>query len=913
LRVWDGAAWSAIQAAQQRVVLSILLIETGRPVSTDRLVDELWPDKPPRAAGAVIRGYVMRLRRALAIGTEGPLVTGDAGYRLEIDGDDIDARRFDRLVGDARRDIVGGDPKSALVGLADALALWQGPALADVPATPTVTAYATHLEHVRLAATEDYIDTQLDLGRYQDPVDDLQALVDEHPLRERLWGQLMRALYRAGRRGEALAVYQRARAALAAELGLEPGPQLRKLQQVILSDDDSEPVERPEASRPPLACLPPDQPAFAGRRADLDHLASLVDSPAGGAARPLILLTGAAGIGKTTLAIHWAHRIADGFPDGQLFVNLRGFDPTGAAMSPAEAIRVLLEALEVPPQDIPVGLDAQIGRYRSLLTARRMLIVLDNAQHSGQVRPLLPGTPGSLVVVTSRNQLAGLVAADGARPVRLDVLPDAEARHVLDRRLGTGRLAAEPDAVDEILDRCGGLPLALTIVAARAAIHPRFALRDLAVELRAGLDGFAAGDDAADVRAVLSWSYEALAPDVARLFRLLAVHPGPEVAVSAAASVAGRPLQQVRTMLGELARAHLLDEPAPGRYAFHDLLRAYAAELADTVDSEAERHAALRRMLDHYLYTAHAAARLLERDRDPIDLLPPEPGVTVESVADHRHALVWFARERPVLIGAAAQAARAGLDRHAWQLPWTLASFLDLNGHWHDQVAVQATARDAAARLGHRQPQVRAVNSMARAYVRLGRLDDADVHFRQAATLADGLGDDPVRAHTRINIGSLLATQGRYREALPSYQQAMELYEALGHQGGQARTLCSMAWCHATLGDHRRAYDHALRALALAESVGDPGLKGGVWDTIGFTHVGRGQHRSAVTCYERALPLLRDGGDRYREAETLTRLGDSRQAIGEPDAAQSAWRRALDILMALRHPDASDVRRRLLA
>nr|MDT0656801.1 BTAD domain-containing putative transcriptional regulator [Micromonospora sp. DSM 115978] len=911
LRVRNGAEWSSIRAAQQRVVLSVLLIESGQVVATDRLIDELWPDQPPRAAGAVIRGYVMRLRRTVGGGTDGPLVTGNAGYRLDVDADEFDGGRFNLLVEAGRRALAEDDPELAATRLSEALALWRGPALADVPASPTIAAEVTRLEQARLAATEDHVGAKLALGHHRDVVADLQRLVEKHPLRERFWTQLMLALYRCDRRGEALELYQRARTVLATELGLEPGPQLRELQRTILSGDDSLVPGRPRSNGLAPNCLPADHPGFTGRRGDLEDLATLLDPERASTTTPLILVTGSAGVGKTTLAVHWAHQVAARFPDGQLFVNLRGFDPTGSMTSPGEAIRVLLDALQVPPQRIPASLDAQIGRYRSLLAGRRVLIVLDNARDSGQARPLLPGTPGSLVLVTSRNQLTGLIAADGAHPVRLDVLPAAEGRLLLERRLGAERLAAEPAATDEIVDRCAGLPLALAIVAARAATRPRFALQALAHELSTGLDGFTGDDDATDVRAVLSWSYQSLKPEVARLFRLLATHPGPDLATPAAASLAGLPPRRVRPLLAELTRAHLVDEPTPGRYAFHDLLRAYAAELTEETDSGVERHAALHRMLDHYAHTAHAGAPLLEPDRDPITVPPPQPGVTPEHLADQRQALAWFTAEHRVLTRAAARAANAGFDRHAWHLPWTLASFLDLRGHWLDQIAVQTVARDAAVRLGDRRPQIRAVNSLARAYVRLGRLGDAHTHFQQAAVLSNGLGDDPLRAHTRINLGSLLASQGRYREALPIYQQALELYEAARHQGGQVRTLNSIGWCHAKLGDHHRALAHCQHALTLALESGDRSHQGHVWDSIGFAHDGLGDHRRAAACYERAIALHREASHRYVEAGTLTRLGDSHRAMGALDAAHVAWWQALTILEELDHPDADRIRRKL--
>lgn len=676
LRVWNGSEWSSIRAPQQRIVLALLLIEAGNLVSSDRLIDEIWQDHPPPSATAVLRGYVMRLRRTVGSGTDGPLVTGNGGYRLDVDGDDIDVRRFDRLVAAGRHAMARGAPEPAARRLSEALMLYQGRPLADVPPTATVTAQVTRLEQARLAATEEYFGARLESGRHLDVVAALQRLVEEHPLRERLWAQLMLALDRCGRRGEALDAYQRARQVLATELGVDPGPQLRELQQAILAAGDQ---PRPEATGTPRvvpSCLPADHPAFAGRDGDLRRLTMLLEAAADRSTTPVIVVTGSPGVGKTTLAIHWAHQVADRFPDGRLFLDLRGHGPTSLPMNPAEAIRALLAAVGTPMSAIPPGRDATISHYRSVLAGRRMLILLDNARDVEQVRPLVPHSPGSLVLVTSRNQLTGLIAADGAHPLRLDPLPAVEARRLLECRIGSERVAAEPAATDAIIGRCAGLPLALAIVAARAAIQPRFPLRDLAAELdSSGLDGFVGCGDVTDVRTALSWSVRLLAPTTARLFRLLALHPGPSFSPPAVTSLTGLPLRRVRPMLIELTRAHLLDEPAPGRYALHDLVRAYATELVEQQENEDDRYAAERRMLDHYLHTAYAGIRLLEPGREPAALFAPQPGVVIEHFADHQAALDWFDAECATLAAAAARAVAAGLDWYARQLSWALSAY----------------------------------------------------------------------------------------------------------------------------------------------------------------------------------------------------------------------------------------------
>jgi Domain of unknown function (DUF4062)/NB-ARC domain len=463
---------------------------------------------------------------------------------------------------------------------------------------------------------------------------------------------------------------------------------------------------------------------FAGRTTELAALTGLLRRRAEtGGTVVISAIGGTAGVGKTALAVYWAHQVADRFPDGQLYVNLRGFDPAGTVVEPAEAVRRFLDAVGVPPERIPADLDAQAALYRSQLAGRRMLVVLDNARDTAQVRPLLPGAPTCLVLVTSRNQLSGLVAADGAHPIILKLLTPDEAQDLLTRRLGPDRTAAEPEAVEQIITACARLPLALAIVAAQAATHPHLPLATLASELCTDADRLGpltTDDPATDVRAVFSWSYHALIPEAARLFRLLGLHPGPDISTPTAASLAALPTSRVRLLLAELARANLIVEPIPGRYGFHDLLRAYAADLAHTVDTDQQRHNATHRILDHYLHTAYTAERLLNPARDPITLSSPQTGVAPEQLVDHRQALDWFTTERPVLLATVDHAATTGWDTHAGQLTWTLTTFLGRRGHWHDQVVAGRAAVAAAQRLADPPAQARAYRTVADAYILLG-------------------------------------------------------------------------------------------------------------------------------------------------------------------------------------------------
>jgi tetratricopeptide (TPR) repeat protein len=694
----------------------------------------------------------------------------------------------------------------------------------------------------------------------------------------------------------------------------------------------TEPGRRDERLVVPRA-LPAPTPHFIGRENERRMLTQLIKAHVdpggrgadvrarderGGGGRwntvAVVVIGGTAGVGKTALAVHWAHQVSDHFPDGQLYVNLRGFDAAEQVMDPAEAVRCLLDALPVPPQRIPAGLDAQAALYRSLLAGRRMLIVLDNARDPGQVRPLLPGTPGCLVLVTSRSRLSGLVAADGAHPVLLDLLSPAEGRELLTRRLGAARVNAEPDAVDEIVDRCARLPLALAIVAARAATHPAFGLADLAGELRDTHRRWATltNDDAAtDVGSVFSWSYQALSPDAARLFRLLGLHPGPDITAPAAASLAGLTPPQVRPLLSALTQAHLLAEPTPGRYALHDLLRDYAAEQAVATDADEARHAASRRMLDHYVHTAYAADRLLSTLRDPIDIGRPEPGCEPETLADAGQALDWFHAEHHVLLAAVNHAAATGFDRVTWRLAWALTTYLDRGGLWFDWIATMRPAAAAARRIGEASAEALAHRLLARAYMRLHHLDGAYTHLQHALDLFARGGDQVGQAHTHLNLSDLWEQQGRQAEAVEEARRALDLYRAAGHRPGQADALNTVGWCLAQKGAYAEAIPYCEEALVLHRDLGPGIVQATTWDSLGFAHHHLGHHTEAIACYRAAVDMFRGLGARADEATTLTGLGDAHQAAGDIAAARDAWRRALAILDDLAHPDADDVHARL--
>ncbi|HET8658402.1 MAG TPA: BTAD domain-containing putative transcriptional regulator [Micromonosporaceae bacterium] len=911
----------AMGGARHERILAALLLAAERPVSLTRLA-EIAYDDPMDVSRRTVQNRVSALRALLAkaddVGAGAELIVrqGD-GYLLRTARERVDTFVFEDLVARARTLTAADDRVGAARLLRRALALWRGPALDGLDCEPLHREVAG-LDDARLAAWEDCLDLELatavDAGPF---VAELRTLVARHPLRQRLTGLLMTALHRDGRQADALAAYRDLATRLADEHGLDPAPDLQDLHRAILRGDVPRPPAEPGPpfGQPAPAQLPAAVRGFTGRAAHLDAL----DAIAAAATRQpttvvVTAVSGTAGVGKTALAIHWAHRVRHRFPDGQLYVNLRGFDPTNIVMAPTEVVLRFLHALEVPPHRIPADPDARAALYRTLVADRKMLVVLDNARDVDQVRPLLSGAAGCLVLVTSRDQLTSLVAAEGAHFLPLDLLTPDEARDLLTQRLGAHRVDAEPDAVDEIINHCARLPLALAIVAARAATHPALQLAALAGQLRVGghrLDALTTGHPTTDIQAVFAWSYRILTPAAARLFRLLGLHPGPDISIAAAASLAGTPPPLTGPLLAELAQANLIVEHTPGRYAFHDLLRAYAAQAAHETDTDDERRAAARRLLDHYLHTAYAAASLLHPARDPILLAPPETGVTVAEPTGDQQALAWFTTERAVLLAAVDYAASTGFDTLTWQLAWATAVFLDRRGYTHDWVTVGLAALAAAQRLTDLALQAHAHRILAAVHIRLGSTHDAHTHLAHALDLCRHTGDQLGQAHNHHNLGLLWERRGCPAEAVDHARQALDLYRATGNRSGQADALTGLGWYHVLLGNHRQALTYCQQALILHRDLDDRLGRATAWDSLGYAHHHLGHHNQALTCYQHALDLFHHLGDPWYQASTLSHIGDTHHATNNSDAARAAWQQALDIFTDLDSPDAEPVRAKL--
>ncbi|MEH1098328.1 AfsR/SARP family transcriptional regulator [Micromonospora sp. CPCC 205561] len=913
---------------QQQDLLALLLLRAEQVTSVSDLVDGMWGEDVPRTASLQIKNMVSGLRSSLARGGP-PTATVEwkpAGYRIRIHEGQLDLAAFTSLVVRSRTE----PPAEAIALLRQAVGLWRGRyALAGVRAAFAADA-RTYLDEQHSGALEALFDAELRVARHTKIIAELAEAVTQRPTRELLVAQLMTALYRSGRSSDALGVYQRTRRILVDDFALEPGPALRRLERQILLGDPALDAPGPATERPAVAVstsgaatpagrtgdsmpvpaqLPLDVRGFAGRTAELALLDALVadaDQP-----RTVVIsaLMGSAGVGKTSLAVHWAHRVAHCFPDGQLYVNLAGFEADATPMSPAEALRGFLAALAVPTQQIPTGLPSQAALYRSRLVGRRMLVLLDNAVSAEQVRPLLPGTAGCLVLVTSRNRLTSLVVAEGAHPVTLDVFTDVEAREMLVERLGPARIEADERAVDRIVAQCARLPLALAVVAARAAIQPKVPMGALATQLAdaRALSVLAAEDSGADVRAVFSWSYARLGQEAAQLFRRLGLHPGPEIAITAAASLLGRPEAATRTPLTELTAAHVLVECGPGRFVMHDLLRAYAAELAAGLDPEPTRRAAVRRLLDHFLHTADRAARQLHPHRYEVRLAPADPQATVATIADRAQALAWFGREHRTLVAAVDQAAAADLGDHAWQLATIIGIFVDRQGRWDDWISALHTALAAAERLGSAVGRAHTHSGLGLARSRLRQYEDAHGHLERALALYAELDDERGAAYAHLRMSAVSEGLDRPGEALTHSQEARRLYEATGHPAGLAQALNNIGWYQTQLGAHQEALSNCEEALAIHRRLGDRPGTAHTLDSLGYVYQQLGDFERAAYHYEESARMLRDSGDRSHEAFALDHLGDAHSAAGQHQHALDAWSAALRIFHDLRHPEGDQV------
>src|SRR6266487_3180819 len=865
VEVRAGEDWRGIGAPKWRSVLAALLICPGQIVSVETLIGELWRDEPPARAANLVSIYVLRLRRLMDDPDGHLLVTRAPGYLLRVAGDDTDALAFEAMVRDGRRAFAAGDPEGAARRLTEALGLWYGRPLADVPPTPLVEAEAERLSELRLGADELRITAELSLGGHDQAVAELRRLLVDHPLREGLWLLLMRALDGAGRHAEALEAYGQARDAISGQLGVDPGAELRQLHADLLAKDTApagvitasvlsppaepapEPRQAREGRRAALrpAQLPADIADFTGRDEQVKRLSDLLSGTGAsgdpGAVR-IAVVAGAGGLGKTSLAVHAAHRVRRRFPDGQLYVDLLG--ATAAPLLPADVLARFLRDLGVDGRDIPVDEDERAARYRTTLARRRMLVVLDNARDAAQVRPLLPGSASSAVLVTTRSRMPDLAST---KLVDLNVLDDDEALKLFVKVVGEQRPAAEPEATAELLDACAGLPLAIRICAARLVTRSGWTVRAMAGRLKdehRRLDEMRAGDLA--VRASFEVSFASLPPstdkqgiDPARAFCLLGLWQGPSISSAAAAALFGVPEYSAQDALEVLVDTHLLESVAPDRYRFHDLLRVYAAGRAGDEEPVAERDAAVARLLGWYMRTADAAATAVSPHRyniplDPAGAAPPPLGFGIAE-----EALAWYDSERANLVAATRQAAAAGLHDIAWRMPASLFSVFNRRGNWADCIATNRIALESARAAGDRRGEAWVLNTLGDA---LGVTGDPDgiVCLEESLAIRREIGD-------------------RMGEAIVYLERARDTFADIDYVDGAGYALHILGRCYLSL---RRDAE-------------------------------------ALSCLQEALSCHRASGNRRRQAATLTSFGTAQNRVGLAAEARESWAQAVVIFTDL--------------
>ncbi|MFI6744035.1 BTAD domain-containing putative transcriptional regulator [Nonomuraea sp. NPDC050451] len=883
-----------IGTPRQRCVLAVLLTEVGQVVSADQLIDRVWDQAPPREARSTLYSYVTRIRTVLqSLGTEADgvaLVRHTGGYVLEAPPDRVDLHRFRQLVKQAR---AAEDERSSAL-LNEALALWRADALTGVSGAWAERTRA-QLDDERVTASLLYQDVQLSLGRHEELLPGLHDLVASHPFDERLTARLMTVLERCGRQAEALRLYERIRSQLAEQLGVDPGPELRARHLEVLSSV-SEPSGLAIAAAPLVSRqLPLPPTGFEGRDRELADLDRMAEQDEG----VILALVGTGGVGKTYLALNWAHLRLNRFPDGQLYANLKGFNPAGEHVSTSTALRGFLEALGVEPAAIPFDDDARSALYRSLVAGRRLLIVLDDVREPADVIPLLPGSATCTVLVTSRNRLDGLVVTHGARVLALEVLSPAEAHRMLARKLGADRVSAEAATVRVLLEHCGGLPLALGILASRATAHSEFPLALLAEELKeesSRLDALDVGGASTDVRAVFASSYRALTPHAAWAFGLLGLAPGSGISLSAATALLTMPISRARSVLRTLEAAHLVHQYAPQRYRMHDLVRLYAMEVAERDVPAHERDAALRRLTEFYFHSAYAADRVLYPHR--LDLKwarPDDGGFALEPIRETAEALAWFDAEYSSLLATHRLTVARGWDIATWQLAWALDTYCWRRSHRADRLSMWKAAFEAAERLA--EPGLRAMAHWRLGFARAhaGERDQVLDLLHRALSMFTEMRETAFQAQVHQSLGWVLSQQGEHGLSLHHAECALALYQGLANPAWEANALNAVAWCLAQLDRHEHALVRCEQALALFRKGDDPDGEAATLDSMGYIAHHMGEHREAIAFYRSAVRLRNATGNATQEPDTLVRIGEAHAALGEATHARQAWERAASL------------------
>ncbi|WP_018349238.1 AfsR/SARP family transcriptional regulator [Longispora albida] len=873
VEISDGNRTLTLPRSLRRGLLAFLVLNAGRPVSLAAITEALWGGSPPGTARAQVHSGIYAIRQQLAeLDADHLLTGGQNGYVLDTSTAAVDLSTFEDLVGQAR---TAADPVPLL---RQALGCWRGPALSGATGA-FIDGTRARLDDQRLAVQEDLAEAELAAGRHAEMVAELAALAEEHPLRQRLRGQLMLALYRSGRAVDALATFRDYKTRLAEEQGLDPDRALSELECAILRADPA--LDLP-ASRGPRQ-LPADLPDFCGRAQDLSTLDELSTGTA------LTVVTGTAGVGKTALAVRWAHRRAAEYPDGQLYVNLRGYDQ-GKPLRPLDVLAQFLRALGVPADRVPATVDEAAARYRSELAGQRVLIVLDNAVSADTVRMLLPGTAGCHTLVTSRDRLGGLIASSGARRLTLGVLPEDEAVGLLALILGRSRVAAEPEAAAELARACGLLPLALRIAAANLAEQPGHRIARYVTELEeAGRVSALAveGDASWAVRPAFDLSYRALEPEAARLFRLLGPAPGPDFSVQGVAALAGLDLAEAERLLDRLATAHLADETAEGRFTLHDLLRAYATEAAAAEDHTGAHARLFRWRITH----CEAAAKLLYPQivRMPVH----DEGVVFE---DAPAAAAWLDSEARGLVAAVAHAAEHGPAASAWLLADSLRGYFWLRRTIVDWLMVASVALSAAEAAGDWRARASAHTSLGMAYTYLASYDEAAEHYRHLLKISEEAGWLEGRATAVGNLGITHYYRGELGPAEHYYRQSFELFEELGRAPSATMHLINLGTVYLRTGDLARAAGHLERARERSLAHGSRTLTGAAAHHLGMVYQELGRLDEALVALDEALEIHAGMGSANGEAMTVLARAHLQADRGEGADEIAAVHSALETL-----------------
>jgi DNA-binding SARP family transcriptional activator/tetratricopeptide (TPR) repeat protein len=889
---------------KQRTVLAALLLNAGRVVSEDLLMDLLWEDALPASARGQLQVRIWELRNLLG---RSAIVRRSSGYRIEVGRDELDIAVFDTVVSEARTELAAGNTRKGVARYREALTLWQGPPLGGVTDVLADREGRALVER-RREVLEELFEIELTLGRHTEVIAELRRAVEEFPFSERLHGQLMLALYRAGRAPDALIVYRGVRERLAAELGVEPGAALRELQVRVLTGQEQSalvPAPRAAAERQPVrpAELPADVRGFAGRA---KNLALLDVGLAGGRqAADIWVISGIAGVGKTALAVHWARRVGERFPDGQLYVNLRGFDAHCEPMSPSAALAQLLQALGEDLARLPSGLAERAGLFRSLLADRQVLLVLDNARDSAQVVPLLP--PTGSVLVTSRHRLGELIAHTDARFMPLDVLPAEDSSELLTSLLDPDLVGAEPAAVAELARLCGHLPLALRIAAANISFAPEPRIAELTAELAHGGRLAALSVDGADespVARAFAVSYEVLSADLRRMFRLLGLVPGPDFTPEVAAAIGGVGVTEAARQLTMLTAAHLVERHTTGRFRLHDLVREYAVDRARADMDFAARDRAWCGLVEYYLSIVDSIDEWfgVPSPRLPRTAEVDRPRQAVfSSAAD---AVAWLDREQENLTAVVHDAADRGPFPVAWYLADTTGTVFQHRGKWIEWLELGAAVLAAARKQGEYDVEVLARQSLGVASVALGRPDEAVDHLAEALAAHRATGWLDGEAHCASALGAAFQARANFDEARGHFERALEIHRRTSNPLGEIMVLNQLGFAETQLARLAAAAARSTRALALSEQEGSRWGEAASLVNLAFVHRLRGDTDEAITSFVRARDLHREAGNCCGESLALRGLSLARIDSGAHTQARQDALAAWELAVGERNPEA---------